>query len=299
VLQWPLALAFREQPTRIGRAGPFEIASDRSGPLLRDQTVNSSQRLSVLVLGARASADETPLLQSLMQQAGVEIDEVLVCRATGEDDDDLIRELRRSFPERHKILTVAPTAGRLEQVAAARDLPIAEKVLVVDATTVLPDARTLATLAPMLDFPEVACAGCLLRAATEAMGPISAGYSLTQIDLRGAPAVSFSPIDPAVWRAPSTYPVVANSLSLLVTRRELLRTASAAGSTATRPESDDLLLGMHFIAQGRVNLCTTVVSAFTSARMRPSQATISVPYRVGPDELARIAETTTIVQRVA
>jgi hypothetical protein len=151
----------------------------------------------------------------------------------------------------------------------------------------------------MLDVPGVATAGCLLRAATEKMTPISAGYSLTQIDLLSAPAMGFAPIDPSVWRGPSTYPVVANSTELLMIRRELLATLSSAGSTAIRPETDDLLLGMHCIGMGSFNVCTTVVSAYSEALPRSSQATISTPYRMTVDELARLAETSTLVQRVA
>jgi hypothetical protein len=88
-------------------------------------------------------------------------------------------------------------------------------------------------------------------------------------------------------------------MGLLLTDPELLRTLDPAGSMAMRPESDDLLLGMHLISQGRLNLCTTVVSAYTSVPARPSQTAISVPYRLRPDELERITKSSTIVQRVA
>jgi len=298
VLQWPLAVAFREQPTRIGQSGPFEIAADRDEPLLRAGSVRRPRRAGILMLGVSPTADPTRLLESLVQQEDVEIDYVLICKSP-EEQDELGRTLTRMFPDRYQVVPVAATAGRLEQIDAARDLLRGERILVVDARTIVPDARTLATLSTMLDVSEVASAGCLLRSTTDEMAPVSAGYSLTQVDLRAVPAVSFSAIDPAIWRAPCTYAVVANSMGLLLTRPELLSTLAPAGSTATRPESDDLLLGMQLIADGGINLCTTLVSAYTPVPTRPSQAPISVPYRLGPGELARIAQSSTIVQRVA
>jgi hypothetical protein len=251
-----------------------------------------------MVLGASSSADATRFVESLVRQDGVEIDQVVVCAGT-DQEGDLVDGLTRLLPDRYKVVCVPATAGRLEQIVAARDLIKADRVLVADAGTVLSDVRTVATLIPMLDLTGVGSVGCLLRAATDRMTGSGAGYSFTQIDLRGAPAVSMSAIDPAVWRGPSTYPVVANSMGLLVVRGGLLHSLEPAGSTAMRPESDDLLLGMHLLAQGCVNLCTTIVSAYTSATPRPFQTTISVPYRMTVDELARLAESTTIVQRIA
>lgn len=297
-LQWPLAIALREQPTRIGHSGPFEIAADKIGPLLRAGKSGRAGKLSVLVLGASSTADPARLLESLVRQEGVEIGELLVCAST-EDGDDLGRTVTRTFAARHQLIPVAATAGRLEQIAAARETLGGGRVLLVDAATVVTDERTLAILMQMLDVPAVGSAGCLLRSATKERALASAGYSFSHIDLRGAPAVSFSGIDPAVWRGPCTYAVVANSMGLLLTSHDVLGTLDPAGSTAMRPESDDLLLGMHLISQGRLNLCTTVVSAYTSVPARPSQAAISVPYRLRPDELERIAQSSTIVQRVA
>ena len=297
-LQWPLALAFREQPTRIVHSGPFEVAADRDEPLLRGGSVDELTKLSVLVLGASSAADPTRLLESLARQERIEFEQVLVCQSA-DAQDELHQALTRLFPDRYKLVPVAATAGRLEQIVAARDLLRSEKVLVVDATTIVPDARTIATLVPMLEVPDVASVGCLLRAATDKMAPISAGYSLNQIDLRAAPAVSFGAIDSAVWRAPCTYAVVANSTALVLIRSGLLGAVSPAGSTTMRPESDDLLLGMHLIAEGHLNLCTTLVSAYTAAPGRPSQTAISVPYAFGANELARIAQSSTIIQRVA
>jgi hypothetical protein len=298
-LQWPLALAFRDPRTRIGHASPFEVAADFEGSLLRGGPVAGPARLAVLVLAGTASEDPVPLLESLARQSDVEIEELVVCTHSQGNESELAAALARMFPDRHSILGVPQTAGRIEQIAAARERVASNNIVVADGATVVPDPRALATLARLLEAPEVGSAGCLLRQATDKMTPVGAGYSLSEIALRAVPQLAFAAIDPTVWRGPSTHPVIANSIALALFRREILATVPTAGSTSMRPESDDLLLGMHVIAGGRLNLCTTVVSAFTAAAVRPSQASISVPYRLDPAELARMVESATIVQRVA
>ena len=106
-------------------------------------------------------------------------------------------------------------------------------------------------------------------------------------------------IDASVWRGPTTYPVVANSLCAVMTRTRLLRDMVAHGSSVARPEVDDLLLGLQLIEAGGINICTTVVSAFSGAQARPSQMALTIPYRISPERIARIAESSTLVQRIA
>lgn len=298
-LQWPLAIAFRDPPTRIGHTGPLEVAADFEGSLLRAKPAAAPVKLAVLVLAGSASGDVVRLLDSLLRQTGVEIEQLMVCTPLRAEEGPILDALARMVPDRHSIAQVAPTAGRIEQVAAMRGRLMADKVLIADCATVIPDVRTLSTLALMLDAPGVGSAGCLLRQATDKMTPISAGYSLSEIALRAAPQLSFAPIDPSIWRGPSTHTVIANSMALTLVRQEVLATLPAAGSTSIRPEGDDLQLGMHVIEAGHVNLCTTIVSAFSSMPIRPSQAPISIPYRTDAAQLSRMAESATIVQRVA
>ena len=181
----------------------------------------------------------------------------------------------------------------------ARDSLSEDTVFVADAATVLPDPRTLATLTQMLAASDAASAGCLLRAAGEKMEPVSAGYSFAEIDLRAMPSISFGAIDPAVWRGPTTYPVVASSLAALVTRRSLLAQIDAAGSSMSQPEGDDLLFGMKLLELSGLNLCTTIVSAYTASSGGFLAASFSIPYRLSVEELARIVGSATVVQRVA
>lgn len=296
-LPWPLALSFREAPTRIQRQGPFEVAPDFSGPLLRKSS-SPDTSVSVLVPASAGATGSVALLDSLAQQSNVQISKIVVCVHEPENDE-LSRALAGLFPDRHETVAVPASAGRLEQIVAGRDLLAPGRLFLADAGTILTDHRTLSTLSQMVDAEGVSSAGLLLRVVADKMPQVSAGYSFAGIDLSASPALSFAPIDATVWRSPSTYPVVANSMAAMVTTREQIETLCSAGSTMMRPESDDLLLGLHLLNNGGLNVCTTIVSAFTSSMARPSQVSISLPYQLSPAELATITQAATIVQRVA
>jgi len=299
-LRAPLAIAVREQPVRISSSSPFEIAPEVHSPLV-DNGEGGTQRVSVLVLSSGKPIALGALLESLAEQADINIGNLLLCVPDGHKDAQLAKVLTRQFDGRHGIRSQPPTAGRLEQIVSTRaELGDEDVVVVIDSATLLPDPRTLAMLVRMLGVPDVSSAGCLVRAANEKLTPICAGYSLSQVNLRSAPALAFDPIDPDVWRHPATYPVVASPLALLVTRRRLLANVSANGSSYFRPEVDDLLLGIQLIEQGGVNLCTTAVSAYSAAASpRSSQLGFSIPYRLQVESIMRITESTTLVQRVA
>ena len=298
-LQWPLCLGFQEPPVRVGDSGPFETGADGEGSVLAGAG-SAKRTVSVLVLMEAGQGAPIALLESLARQDGVQFAHLALCQPLGVKDTKLEKALTRLFPRRHDIVSVPANAGRIEQVVAARGTLASEQIVVVGSGTVLPDARTLATLLHMLDVPDVASTGCMVRAANDKMTPLSAGYSLTGVELRAAPAIAFDPIDPELWRTPATYPVVANTLSALVVRRDLLGSLSASGSSRLRPEGDDLLLGIHLIEAGGINLCTTAVSVYSAAAApRRSQMAVSVPYRLSPQSLAQIAQSAVLVQRVA
>lgn len=298
-LSFPLALAFRPWPSQAGINSPLETVADTDKPLLRSGAAPGRSPMDVLILFDAANSSPLALIESVARQEGVSIGQVVVCRPHGATDVQVTQVLGRLFKDRHSIVSLPATAGRLEQIAAAQERLSGETVLVADAATVFADHRCLATLEPMLATPDVASAGCLIRAANEKMPVVGAGYSLSQVNLRNSPAIGFEMIDPAVFRGPTTFPVVANTLSAMVTRTRLLRGVSPHGSSAMRPEVDDLLLGIQLIEAGGINISTTLVSAFSAARARPSQVALSLPYRISPASLAGIAESSTLVQRVA
>jgi hypothetical protein len=298
-LNWPLALAFRDLPTRVTRNDPFEFPLDMDGPLLRSGAPTDMSPVSVIILSTGDGASAMPLLESLAKQEGPPLGQILVCAALT-NGEELTEPLEDLFPGRHKVVCLLSPQGRLAQLVTARDaLGDAGRVIVADAGTVLADPRTLSTLLKMLELDGVSSAGCLIRQATERMTPICAGYSPSGLDLRGVPTASFAPIDPAIFRGPATYPVIANSLFLTATRREVLTEISAAGSSLADRENDDLLFGIHLLRRGGVNLCTTAVSAYAQAIAGgQTRAFFSVPYRHSLADLVTCAESALIAQRI-
>jgi hypothetical protein len=300
VLPWPLALALRDFPTRISANSPFEIAPEVEPPLLRTAEPADKPQVEALILFDRGTSTPVPLLESLARQEGVSVSRVLLCAPDGQLDGGATDALADLYVGRSTIVAVPATAGRLEQIAIARGQLNADRLFLVEAATVLTDPRTLFTLMQLMEVPEVKSAGCLLRGADDKMAAVSAGYSFSRIDLRGTPTAAFDSIDPQVLDGPATYPVVASSLSALLTGREMIDMMDAGASTAVHPEHDDLLFGVQAIEHGGVNLCTTVVSAYVPPRARSGPlTTISIPYRLTPEKLASITESSILVQRVA
>lgn len=298
-LDWPLALALQDRATRKAIESPFETASELELPLLRNGAMPSAAAVCVVVLFGPEGRSPLPLLESLARQLAVGPIEVIVCLPQGRDRTAVIDALSTLFPGRHVVSTQPSARGRLEQIINVRDLLAHEEVFIFDAATLLPDSRTLATLLPMLSAPDVMTAGCLLRNAQGKPSPVCAGYAPTGISLRATPAFTFGAIDPAALRQPATYPVVANSIAAMVARRSFLQDIVAFGSTSLRPEVDDVLLGIQAIERGGKNLCTSIVSAYSDS---PSAGTprlgVSLPYRLSPEVIGRIASSTTIVQKI-
>lgn len=298
-LAWPLAIAIRAKSTRIGQQTPFEMAAEVALPLLRNGALPSGAGISALILCDRSDQSVLSLLESLARQQSVGIIDVIVSRTTAKHDPQLSEALAALFPDRYRLVAQPAAMGRLDRIKAVSETFAKEQVLILDAATILPDPRTIATLLPMLDAPDVATVGCLVRAAMGKPVSMSAGYSPTAVDFRAVPALSFRAIDPVALRQPATYAVIANTTAALITTRELLRDILTHGSVALRPDIDDLLLGLQIVDQGGHNLCTTLVSVYSDRE--PAKATdlaLSIPYRLSIEALGRIMTSTTIVQMI-
>jgi len=297
---WPLALVFRQQPTRVMGSMPFETSVDLSLPLLRNGALPTPAPLGAIILFDDRNDSPVPLLESLARQESVGPLHVTLCWPAGRDSSSAADVLQSLFADRHRRLPQPPRSSALEQLIAARKFINTPQLLVLQADTILPDPRTVATLLPMLAPEQVLSVGCLLRSSDDkARAPIGAGYSLSGLDLRGTPALSFEPIDPAVLRQPATYAVVANSMAAMLVKSAVLEALESSGSVPSRRASDELMMGVHAIEEGGINLCTTIVSAYSGkGGMRGGMRSASVPYRLSPKTIAAIAEAATFVQRI-
>lgn len=297
-LDYPLALILRDKPTRMASVSPFEISDEMTLPLLNSKVPPFP--LSVAILLGQGPTARLPLLESLARQQMNHDFDLVLCRSIGSDDHNEQAALEHLFPGRFSIVPVPGDPGRLEQIVAMRDALAEDHVLILDGATSLPDVRTIATLLTMLSNDQVATAGCLVRM-TQAKQQANrlAGYVVAGLDLRTMPNLTFDAIDSAALLNPTTYPVVANCLSALITRRSILHDLLPHGSDSSRPEVDDMLLGLHALASGGLNLCTTVVSAYSDRpAVRNRQIALSLPYRLPSHVMDRILNAATVIQKI-
>jgi hypothetical protein len=297
---WPLALVFRQPPTRVAGATLFETSVDLPLPLIRSGALPAGDPLSAIILFDERNNSPIALLESLARQESVGPVHVTLCWPAGRDSSPATETLQTLFGERHRVLKLPPRSSALDQLIAAREHVETAEVVVLEADATLPDSRTLATLLPMLAPAQVLTVGCLVRTGDDKAGAaIGAGYSLTGLDLRATPALAFDPIDPAVFRQPATYPVLANSMAAMAVKATLLASLDSTGSVPFRREADELMVGMRAIESGGINLCTTIVSAYTaSASAKRGLRPASLPYRLAASTIATISASATVVQRI-
>jgi hypothetical protein len=296
----PLALVFRQQPTRVKKPLPFETSVDLPLPLLRNGALPTPDPLGAIILFDERNASPVPLLESLARQESIGAVHVILCCPAGADSSSAADALQTLFADRHRLLPLPPRSTALEQLIGARELVDTTEVILLQADTLLPDSRTVATLLPMLVPEQVLSVGCLLRSSDDKAGPsIGAGYTMTGLDLRATPALSFEPIDPAVLGEPATYAVVANSMAAMVVKKVLLERLEPSGSAPFRRAGDELMMGVQAIESGGINLCTTIVSAYAArGGMQRGMRSASLPYRLSPKTVAMIAEASSFIQRI-
>ncbi|AMK18932.1 hypothetical protein [Sphingobium sp. MI1205] len=295
---WPLAVILREKPPRISNESAMEMAADIPR-LFETDYFTDTEELSVLILFDPVEVSPVPLLESLIRQGMGTLD-ITICHPADADESTLRDALNNLLPgQPHQIVPVPSNSSHVDQIIAARDHIAYDEVFIANASTILPDHRTLNALLTLLRHAGVATAGCLVREISAARSPISAGYSLVGLDLRATPALSFDRIDPIALRQPATFPVLANSLVALMTRRATLALLDRHDGSSLRPELDDLSLGLEAIEAGGINLCTTAVAVYADiAQPRHRQAAITLPYRLSLQTLSRIADMTTIIQKI-
>jgi hypothetical protein len=297
---WPLAIIFRQQPTRIEGAMPLETSADLPLPLIRSGALPAAEPLSAIILFDERNSSPVALLESLARQEAIGPVQVTLCWPEGRDSAAASAALETLFGDRQLLLKLPPRSSAVEQLVAAREGVETADALILEADVLLSDPRTLATLLAMLAPQQVLTAGCLLRNGEgKAAVAIGAGYSLTGLDLRTTPTLAFDSIDPAVFRQPVTYPVVANSMAVMAVKASLLASLDPSGSIPFRREADELMLGVHAIQRDGINLCTTIVSAYSAdgAAKRGVRPT-SIPYQLSPQTVAAVAQSAIVVQRI-
>ena len=107
------------------------------------------------------------------------------------------------------------------------------------------------------------------RNATDGGGVFgSAGYFPARLDFSTAPHLALEQLDCSALLGETVYPVAANSPHLYALSAEAWRNAGGMNARVS-DYGMQIDLALRLASEGRVNICTTLVSAFSEAPDRP------------------------------
>lgn len=161
------------------------------------------------------------------------------------------------------------SGAALNKVAAAAS---GETFLFLDSRIILHDERTLDTIAALSSLQGAGTAGCMMikpRNATDGGAVFgSAGYFPGQLDFSTAPHLALEQLDCSTLLVDTVYPVAANSPHLYALSAEAWR--NVGGMNACLSDYGmQIDLALRLASAGRVNICTTLVTALSEADDRP------------------------------
>ncbi|SLK11352.1 hypothetical protein SAMN06295987_11428 [Novosphingobium mathurense] len=254
-----LAIYWPETPPVAVQAFFPSGVADISAPL---EVPAEARPLSVIVDATSGQIDISAVLFSIDSlRKAFDIKSVIVCHAPGEQPSPPV--VPEGLADKMQIVSVSRNMGtrRLtEALQAANAGECAGRVLVLDETVVLHDARVADLLWSACELEGVGSASCPL--VSELVGAkgrmhvhLTAGW-IEMIDFKGNS--SFAVVDLADYSLPAVLPVVAPDLRCAMVDAAHLIASGAAGE-------DDLGFGLSLCNAGLANLCLTTVAATTSA----------------------------------
>ena len=254
-----LAIYWPETPPAAVQAFFPSGAADISAPL---KATAQARPLSVIVDATSGQVDISALLISIdALRNAFDIKSVIVCHAPGKQPNP--PEVPEVLANKVRIISVSSKAGtrRLsEALQAANAVECANRVLVLDETVVLHDARVADQLWSACELEGVGSASCpLVSEVAGAKGRMhvhqTAGW-IELIDVQGTS--SFAVVDLADLSLPAVLPVVAPDLRCAMTDTARLIASGVVGE-------DDLGFGLSLCNAGLANLCLATVAATTTA----------------------------------
>jgi hypothetical protein len=274
-----LSIALRDMRPAHTAERLMPVAPDGPAGLLRRQPFAGKVDLNLVIRLSTGTAT-LRLVDLLKRQRGCGTLNVTVCTPdtfTGK----MRAEMNKALVETGTGKVDIRPLGRdsLLDVAAATDDGLGDTVLLADDRMLLADLRILQTLHTMLTAdPRVATAACVMmrerpmQKGTE-LKTGSGGFFPMQVSMITAPQLVFGEPDCLGALPGATWPVAANSLDLLLVRREAIRAAVARraglfdryGSGTHEDGTADIRFGLDVIAAGGLNLCTSAVRSGTTA----------------------------------
>ncbi|MGE5368615.1 MAG: hypothetical protein ACM3PD_03330 [Chloroflexota bacterium] len=282
-----LSLLTDEDGSAVEQARPAAIVMRDLGPrgresilypVARNEDINLSQRtgapgvISVFVRLGEDDSNIRLLLDSLMsQRTGARVEVILLVQRSRQAN--AARDaLNETFPVSGRVTETDSTSSSGATLNKAAAAASGETFVFLDSRIILHDERTLDTIAALSGLQGAGTAGCMMikpRNATDGGAVFgSAGYFPARLDFSTAPHLALEQLDCSTLLVDTVYPVAANSPHLYALSAEAWR--NVGGMNACFSDYGmQIDLALRLASAGRVNICTTLVSALSEADERP------------------------------
>ncbi len=230
------------------------------------------------------------LLASLVRQQSASALECLLIGTVPDVPDSILLPFDAGRP-----VTLVRPGGEggtmLSRLHATVQQATHDRLLLVDDQKVLHDPRTLGVLNSLCALDEIGTAGCHIVTETENKKAIAefrtrAAYLPLSRD-RHSPALTRP--DAGGLALPSVYPVLANPIGFLMTKREVWPfEAGNSDDTEEGRQQSAVCLGLAIISGGKLNIATSLVSV--SEYGETSHIAIQAPLATLPPHLLMLEE---------
>jgi len=267
-----VSIAFSAAEIHDVRAA-FPIAGDGGSPVRQLMDTESTPLSAIISCSGNAEA-LVELLASLGRQQRVSVVECVLIGTVPDVPDSVLLPLDAACP-----ITLVRTqleGGPIGPLlAAAVDQTTHERLLLVDDYKAFHDPRTLSVLCSLCDREDTGSAGCHM--VTERLNKNSVaeytthgGYLPSSSD-RNSPIVTRP--DASGLPLPPVYPVLANPIGCLMTKRVLWSVfAGVLDDAELDGEASAVAVGRAIIEAGKLNLTTSLVSVSDSGEAYSADA---------------------------
>jgi GT2 family glycosyltransferase len=268
-LGMPLAIIFREIETTPPVQRLFPVPKDHPN-IIPDLQAKVGARSASIILFLKDpdDANETVLASIVGQNIADWELIVVVNRRNDYKLEQLRAKLSEVMPPDFQITEVEDAVNRSAAVNRGAAIAAGDALLVIDNSVVLHDYRTVETLTTLAMCDGVGTVGCmLLQPSQMADGPPvfkSAGYFPGRLDLSVAPHVSLIEPDCTEILPKSIYPVAANGPYCFAIASDLWKNMGGLDDKLFRDRDAEIDLSARLVAAGKVNLCTTLLSAYVN-----------------------------------
>lgn len=256
----PAAIIMRDLGVRGKESILFPVARDEDIAL--PQKTGATGAISVFIRLDEEGGDIRHLLDSLARQRAVDTVDIFLLAGRNPRAGASRKILEESFP------ACAKAAADLNQAAACAS---GETFVFVNSRVILHDERTLETIVALSRLQGAGTVGCMLikpRNATDGAPVfVSAGYFPARLDFSIAPHLALEQFDCSALLVDTIYPVAANSPYLYALSAEAWRNAGGMNQHLSE-EAMQIDLALRLAGEGRINICTTLVSAFSEVSDR-------------------------------